>query len=341
MTSAAHANTADARAAGLRYCSDEEPGISRRATGRGFSYRTSRGAILRDERALARIRALAIPPAWRDVWICRDAKGHLQATGHDARGRKQYLYHSGWRTARDGSKFDHMADFGAALPRLRDRIGADLSLAGLPRERVLAAVVRLVDDTLIRVGSEEYRRTNGSFGATTMRDRHAQVAGSRISVEFRGKSGKLVHAEVTDRRLARVVQQLHDLPGRELFEYLDSEGKRRRVRSEDVNGYLQDVSGEELTVKDFRTWGASALCLRALADLGAPGSAAEANRSIAGAIRDVADALGNTPAVCRASYVHPALLESYAAGDLPPPAKRRLRGLDRWESALLRFLRGR
>jgi DNA topoisomerase-1 len=341
VNAAARVSGADARAAGLRYSSDDQPGISRRAAGRGFSYRTSRGAILRDERALARIRALTIPPAWRDVWICRDARGHLQATGHDARGRKQYLYHADWRTRRDGTKFDRLADFGTTLPLLRDRIHTDLALEGLPRERVLAAVVRLVDDTLIRVGNEQYRRTNGSFGATTMRERHAHVEGSRISVEFRGKGGKLVHAEVTDRRLARVVQQLHDLPGRELFEYRDSEGGRRRVRSEDVNAYLQDVSGEELTVKDFRTWGASALCMRALGELGTPGSAAQANRSIAEAIRDVADTLGNTPTVCRASYVHPALLESYAAGELPPAAKRRLRGLDRWESALLRFLRTR
>jgi DNA topoisomerase-1 len=335
-----HGEAADARAAGLRYSSDLEPGISRRRAGRGFSYRHAGGTILRDQRALARIRALAIPPAWRDVWICRDARGHLQATGRDARGRKQYLYHADWRRHRDGTKFDRLSDFGAALPRLRDRIDADLGLSGLPRERVLAAVARLVDDTLIRVGSEEYRRTNGSFGATTMRERHAQVAGSRIIVEFRGKGGKLTHAEVTDTRLARVIQQLHDLPGRELFEYRNGDGARRRVRSEDVNAYLHDVSGTHVTVKDFRTWGASALCMRALGGVAAPDTAAEANRSIAEAIRAVADALGNTPAVCRASYVHPALLESYAAGELPPPATRRLRGLDRWESALLRFLRG-
>ncbi len=339
MTAAPRTGAAEARAAGLRYSSDTAPGISRRRTGSGFSYRTARGALVRGERTLARIHALAIPPAWRDVWICPDARGHLQATGRDARGRKQYLYHHEWRAHRDGTKFDRMAEFGTTLPRLRERIGADLGLPGLPRERVLAAVVRLVDDTLIRVGSEEYRRANGSFGATTMRQRHAQVAGSRINVEFRGKGGKLAHAEVSDRRLARVIQQLHDLPGRELFEYRDAEGKRRRVRSEDVNAYLRDVSGDELTVKDFRTWGASALCVRALGDLGAPASPAEADRSIAEAIREVADALGNTPAVCRASYVHPALLESYATGDLPQPARRRLRGLDRWESALLRFLR--
>jgi DNA topoisomerase-1 len=284
---------------------------------------------------------LAIPPAWTDVWICSDARGHLQATGRDARGRKQYLYHPDWRTLRDETKFDHMEEFGDALPGLRERIDADLGLPGLPRERVLAAVVRLVDETLIRVGNEQYRRANGSFGATTIRQRHASVEGSHVSVEFRGKGGKLLHAEVADRRLARTVQRLHDLPGRELFEYLDAGGERHRVHSEDVNGYLQEVSGEDLTVKDFRTWGASALSLRTLGDLGEPASATEAKRSINEAIREVAGALGNTPAVCRASYVHPALLEAYAEGALPAAAKRRLRGLDRWESALLRFLRAR
>jgi len=294
---------------------------------------------VREERTLARIRGLAIPPAWRDAWICPDARGHLQATGRDARGRKQYLYHPDWRTHRDATKFDRMEAFGTALPRLRDRVDGDLGLTGLPRERVLAAVVRLVDDTLIRVGNDEYRRSNGSFGATTIRQSHAKVSGSRIDVEFRGKGGKLSHANVTDRRLARTLQRLHDLPGRELFEYRDADGRRRRVRSEDVNAYVQDASGEDLTVKDFRTWGASALCMRALGRMGAPHSAAEADRSTAEAIREVADALGNTPAVCRASYVHPALLDCYAAGTLPPPAKRRLRGLDRWESSLLRFLR--
>jgi DNA topoisomerase-1 len=329
----------DAKDAGLRYSSGSGPGITRRRAGRGFCYLATRGTALRDKRALARIRGLAIPPAWTDVWICTDARGHLQATGRDARGRKQYLYHPDWRTLRDETKFDRMEDFGTALPGLRERIDADLGLSGLPRERVLAAVVRLVDETLIRVGNEQYRRANGSFGATTIRQRHANVEGSRVSVEFPGKGGKLLHAQVADRRLARTVQRLHDLPGRELFEYLDTDGGRHRVHSEDVNGYLQDVSGEELTVKDFRTWGASALSLRALSDRGEPASATEAKRSINEAIREVADALGNTPTVCRASYVHPALLEAYAEGELPPAARRRLQGLDRWESALLRFLR--
>jgi DNA topoisomerase I len=331
----------DARAAGLRYSSDGEPGITRRRAGRGFSYYSSRGAPVRGKRQLARIRALVIPPAWSDVWICADSRGHLQATGRDARGRKQYLYHGEWRTLRDATKFDRMEGFGATLPALRERIHTDLGQPGLPRERVLAAVVRLVDETLIRVGSEEYRRANGSFGATTITQDHARVAGASISVEFRGKGGKPVHAEVSDRRLARTMQGLHDLPGRELFAYVDAEGEQHRVRSEDVNAYLRDVSSEDLTVKDFRTWGASALCMRELSGLGAPDSSEQAKRSINEAIHDVAGALGNTPAVCRASYIHPALLEAYAAGELPPAASRRLRGLDRWESALLRFLRAR
>ena len=332
----------DAKAAGLRYSSDDEPGISRRKSGRGFSYRTERGGRVESERQLARIRALGIPPAWTQVWVCADAKGHLQATGRDVRGRKQYLYHQDWRALRDASKFDRMLEFGTELPRLRDRIETDLARPGLPRERVLAAVVRLVDETLIRVGNEEYRRQNGSFGATTMRSRHAQVEGWHISVEFKGKSGKLQRAELSDRRLARTMRQLQELPGQELFEYLDDDdGERRPVRSDDVNDYLREVSGAEMTVKDFRTWGASALCMRALDGLDPPATPTAAKRSIAEAIRDVASALGNTPAVCRASYVHPAILESFAAGELPAPATRRLRGLDRWESGLLRFLRAR
>jgi DNA topoisomerase I len=331
--------SADAKAAGLRYSSDDEPGISRRKAGRGFSYRTERGGTVTSDRQLTRIRALGIPPAWSAVWICPDARGHLQATGRDARGRKQYLYHADWRALRDSSKFDRMEEFGSRLPRVRDQIESDLGLPGLQRERVLAAVVRLVDETLIRVGSEEYRRTNGSYGATTIRSRHAQVNGHHIAVEFKGKSGKLHHAEVFDRRLARTMQKLDDLPGRELFEYLDDARERKPVRSDDVNRYLGEISGADVTVKDFRTWGASALCIRALNDLDPPSSPTAAKRSIAGAIRDVATALGNTPAVCRASYVHPQILEAFAAGDLPPAASRRLKGLDRWESALLRFLR--
>jgi DNA topoisomerase-1 len=331
----------DAQAAGLRYSTDVGPGIARRRTGRGFSYRSASGEPVRNERQVARIRALGIPPAWQDVWICPDARGHLQATGRDARGRKQYLYHADWRSLRDATKFDRMLSFGGTLPRLRDRVESDLGLPGLPRERVLAAVVRLVDETLIRIGNEQYRRANGSFGATTMRSRHAQVNGRRIAIEFRGKGGKPLRAEITDRRLARTMQRLQELPGRELFEYVAEDGRRRRVNSEDVNAYLQEVSDEESSVKDFRTWGASALCIGALSEMGAPASEREATRSVAAAIGEVAGALGNTAAVCRASYVHPAVLEAYAAGELDGRAQRRLHGLDLNESRLLRFLRAR
>ena len=331
----------DVRTAGLRYSSDEAGGISRRRSGTGFSYRSARGARIRSERTLARIRSLAIPPAWEDVWISSDAQGHLQATGRDARGRKQYLYHPAWRSVRDASKFDRMLAFGTALPALRERIEADLAREGLPRERVLAAVVRLVDDTLIRVGSEEYRRSNGSFGASTMRQSQAHVDGRRITIDFRGKGGKLQHAEITDGRLARIVQRLQELPGRELFEYLDDDGERRRVRSDDVNSYLQEIAGDDLSIKDFRTWGASALCLGALCEADPPASQREAKQSIAAAIEEVAATLGNTPAVCRSSYVHPALLEAFGDGDLPCGSQRRLHGLGKRESRLLRFLRAR
>jgi DNA topoisomerase I len=334
--------TEDARAAGLRYSSDEEPGISRRKAGRGFSYRSESGGLVRGERQLTRIRALRIPPAWTGVWICADERGHLQATGRDARGRKQYLYHADWRALRDESKFDRMLEFGTKLPRLREQIESDLNLPRLPRERVIAAVLRLVDETLIRIGNEQYRRQNGSFGATTMRARHAHVEGRHITVEFKGKAGKLQRAELSDPRLARTLRQLQDLPGQALFGYLgEDDGERHPVRSDDVNDYLRDASGAVMTVKDFRTWGASALCLRALDDLDPPASATAAKRSVTAAIHDVAAALGNTPAVCRASYVHPAIIESFAAGDLPRTTSRCLRGLDRWESALLRFLRER
>jgi DNA topoisomerase-1 len=338
----ASTGSVDAEAAGLRYSADDQPGITRRRAGSGFGYRTPGGARLRDARQVARIRALVIPPAWQDVWICSDPRGHLQATGRDARGRKQYLYHPDWRSLRDGTKFGRMLEFGSSLPQLRDRIEHDLGLPGLPRERVLAAVVRLVDDTLMRVGNEQYRRANGSFGATTMRKQHAEVDGRRIAVEFKGKSGKLHHSEVTDARLARALQNLHDLPGRELFEYVDDDGgARHRIHSHDVNDYIREIGGEGSTVKDFRTWGASALCLRELAALDPPASQTAAARGIAAAVREVATVLGNTPTVCRASYLHPALLESYAAGELAPVESRRLRGLDRWESGLMRFLRAR
>lgn len=317
-TAAAGAEPAsDARAAGLRYVSDAGPGIRRRRRGAGFSYVEAQGRTVRDAAQLARIRALAIPPAWTSVWICPLPNGHLQATGRDARGRKQYRYHAAWRVERDATKFNRMVAFGEALPRLRARVAADLALPGLPRAKVLAAVVRLLETTLIRVGNEEYVRQNHSFGLTTLRNRHVEIDGAELRFQFRGKSGKLHSVAVADRRLARVVRACRDLPGHELFQYLDEEGARQSVGSEDVNDYLREVTGEDLSAKDFRTWGGTVLALSALAAVGCAGSAGATTRSIADAVKQVAEQLGNRPAVCRRYYIHPAVLEAFAAGRLP------------------------
>jgi DNA topoisomerase-1 len=250
---------ATAEEAGLRYVSDAMPGIRRRRAGRGFTYAGTDGRRLTDRRVLARIRALAIPPAWTDVWICPIARGHLQATGRDARGRKQYRYHARWREVRDEAKYGRMVAFGQALPRIRRRVEADLALPGLPRERVLAAVVRLLEKTAVRVGNEEYARENRSFGLTTLRNRHAEVGTSRIRFRFRGKGGKETEVELNDRRLARIVARCQELPGQALFTYLDEDGEPRTVDSADVNEYLREISGEEFTAKDFRTWAGTVL----------------------------------------------------------------------------------
>jgi DNA topoisomerase-1 len=250
---------ATAEEAGLRYVNDAMPGIRRRRAGRGFTYAGTDGRRLTDRRVLARIRALAIPPAWTDVWICPIARGHLQATGRDARGRKQYRYHARWREVRDEAKYGRMVAFGQALPRIRRRVEADLALPGLPRERVLAAVVRLLEKTAVRVGNEEYARENRSFGLTTLRNRHAEVGTSRIRFRFRGKGGKETEVELNDRRLARIVARCQELPGQALFTYLDEDGEPRTVDSADVNEYLREISGEEFTAKDFRTWAGTVL----------------------------------------------------------------------------------
>jgi DNA topoisomerase-1 len=317
-----------ARAAGLRYVTDDSPGIHRRGgaghggaagrTGRskGFVYFDAQGRRLRDAAQLARITALAIPPAWTSVWICPLPNGHLQATGRDARGRKQYRYHAEWRAVRDATKFGRMVAFGEALPRLRARVGRDLALAGLPREKVLAAVVRLLETTLIRIGNEEYARQNRSFGLTTLRNRHVEIDGAELRFNFRGKSGKEHSVMVADRRLARVVRACRDLPGHELFQYLDDSDTRQSVSSEDVNGYLREATGEELSAKDFRTWGGTVLALSALSAIGCATSAAEADRCVAAAVKLVAEQLGNRPAICRKYYVHPAVLEAFAGGRL-------------------------
>jgi DNA topoisomerase-1 len=305
-----------ARAAGLRYVSDDMPGIRRRRRGKGFSYADPKGSAVRDARTLERIRKLAIPPAWTDVWICPLANGHLQATGRDARGRKQYRYHAEWRNVRDESKFGRMIAFGEALPKIRERVEKDLSLRGLPREKVVATVVRLLETTLIRIGNREYARQNGSFGLTTLRDGHVDIDGAKLRFEFRGKSGKEHAVEIQDRRVARIVRQCRDLPGQTLFQYLDENGERQKITSEDVNAYLKETTGEDFSAKDFRTWGGTVLALSALLEVGVCESGREANKAVVDTVKRVAEELGNRPAICRKYYVHPVVIDTFVEGKL-------------------------
>jgi len=311
-----------ARAAGLRYVSDDKPGIRRRRNGRGWTYVDPAGRTIADPAERVRIEALAIPPAWTDVWICPRADGHVQATGRDARGRKQYRYHPDWRAVRDETKFGRMIGFAEALPAIRARVDEDLGRRGMPRQKVLAAVVRLLELTLIRVGNEEYARANESYGLTTLRCDHVDVLGSTIHFRFRGKGGVEHDVGVRDRRVARVVRRCQDLPGEELFEYLDDEGEPRRVSSEDVNDYLREVTGQDFSAKDFRTWGGTVLALFALRRMAAPAGSAEAKKNLVAAVKQVARALRNRPATCRKFYIHPAVLESYLAGELEELASR-------------------
>lgn len=314
-----------ARTAGLRYVSEGVGGF-RRVLKRGANaYLNASGVPIRDERHLRRIRALVIPPAWRDVWICDDPNGHLQATGRDARGRKQYRYHQRWREVRDENKYGRLLAFARLLPRIRKRIDRDLALPGLPREKMLATVVRLLETTLIRIGNEEYAKTNNSFGLTTMRDRHARVEGARVKFEFRGKSGVKHRVDLTDRRLARIVRQSRDLPGFELFQYVDAEGARHGIDAGDVNDYLRRVAGEECTAKDFRTWAGTVLAAKALQECRAIGSAAQAKRNVAAALETVAKRLGNTTTICRKCYVHPEIVQAYLEGALSRSLTTRLR----------------
>jgi DNA topoisomerase-1 len=305
-----------AKSAGLSYVSDSGPGIRRRRAGKGFYYIGVDGKTLRDKAELKRIRALAIPPAWTDVWICPTADGHIQATGRDAKGRKQYRYHTRWRILRDETKYDRMIAFGQALSHLRERIDHDLALPGLPREKVLAAVARLLEITLIRVGNEEYARANRSFGLTTMRGNHVSVNGSKIRFQFQGKSGIRHTIDLNDRRLAKIVRRCQELPGQELFQYLDDEGQTQSIGSADVNAYLREITNEDFTAKDFRTWSGTVMAVLALQEFRAFESKTEAKRNIVRAIENVAKRLGNTPAVCRKSYVHPIVIEMYTEGAL-------------------------
>ncbi len=325
----------EAREAGLRYSSAARPGIRRETRGKNFVYLSSTGARVKDADTLARIRRLAIPPSWQNVWICPYANGHIQATGRDARRRKQYRYHADWRQRRDDNKFGRMIAFARALPRIRRRVQRDLSRRGLPREKALATVVRLLEATLIRVGNDEYARQNKSYGLTTMRNHHARVSGSQVRFNFRGKSGKHHEISISDPQLARVVRRCQDMPGQELFGYEDEQGEARDVGSQHVNAYLRDISGEDFTAKDFRTWAGTVLAAIALREFEAVTHAAQAKRNVLTAIEAVAKMLGNTPAVCRKCYVHPEILDSYLAGDTIATIRQRVAGrLDRSLSRL-------
>jgi DNA topoisomerase-1 len=329
--------------ASLRYSRPTDRGFRREGTPEAFHYVDSDGRKLRSSDVLARIRTLAIPPAWTSVWICEDPQGHLQATGRDARGRLQYRYHSQWRAQRDEYKFDRLAEFGAALPAIREAVARDLAQPGLPRRKLQAAMVRLLDRTYVRVGDERYRRDNGSFGLTTLRTRHVRIRGDHIRLRFRGKSGKEHDVSLADRRLARVVRRCLDLPGYELFRYVEN-GETRPLCATDINEYLQQVTGADYTSKDFRTWGATVIATVLLTRFGLPASTSERTKTVNRALRAAAHALGNTLAVCRKSYVHPGVIEAYL-GEALPPRRARLRapGLragERRTLALLRTLRG-
>jgi DNA topoisomerase-1 len=312
-----------ARIAQLRYVSDDRPGIRRKKRGDGFAYFDAGGKPLREKMAIARIRRLAIPPAWTDVWISPYDNGHLQATGRDARGRKQYRYHARWREVRDENKFTKMVHFARALPHIRRRVERDLKSSGLSRRRILATVVRLLETTLIRVGNDEYARANDSYGLTTMRDKQVEVNGSQVHFKFRGKSGKWHTVKLADRRLSRIVGHCQDLPGQELFQYFDDDNVQRDVTSQDVNDYLREIAGEEFTAKDFRTWAGTVLAAMALQEFERFDSKTQRKRNIVRAIERVAERLGNTPSVCKKCYVHPAILESYLDGSMLNTLKQR------------------
>ena len=338
-----------ARASGLRYVTDQMPGIRRERSGAGFRFRYATGELVQDAAVLQRIKSLVIPPAWQEVWICPDPCGHLQATGRDQRWRKQSRYHPRWRETRDETKYARMIQFAKVLPRIRKRVRHDLRLRGLPRDKVLATVVRLLEVSLIRVGNEEYARENDSFGLTTMRDRHVDVRGSTLRFHFRGKSGKWHNVDIEDAGLAKVVRRCQDLPGQELFQFVSDEGQRQAVISEDVNQYLREISGEDFTAKDFRTWAGTVLAALALSQFEQFDSQTRAKKNLVQAIEAVAERLGNTPAVCRKCYVHPEIISAYLDGTLVKTLKQRaeqqlsnrLQRLRPAEAAVLAFLQQR
>jgi DNA topoisomerase I len=313
-----------AKAAGLRYVTDSQPGIHRRRRGKGFQYIDADGKAVRDRETLARIKSLVIPPAWSDVWICQNPRGHLQVTGRDARGRKQSRYHPHWREVRDETKYERMTIFGAILPTIRERVEQDLGLPGMPRPKVLATIVRLMEATLIRVGNEEYARENHSYGLTTMRNKHVEVEGSSVIFKFHGKSGVRHTVDINDRRIARIIQRCQDIPGYELFQYVDKDGDHHTIDSADVNDYLREVSGQDFTAKDFRTWAGSVLACTMLQEFEAFQSQTDAKKNVMQAIKEVAARLGNTPSVCRKCYVHPAVLDTYFSGAMIKTVKQRV-----------------
>ncbi len=334
--------------AGLDYVTDGLAGIRRQRAGKGWAFYAPDGTKIDDKAERKRISALVIPPAWTDVWICPDAKGHIQATARDARGRKQYRYHPRYRETRDKSKFRRMLEFSEILPEIRERVERDLRARDLTRRQILATVVMLLDKTLIRVGNDEYARENRSFGLTTLRGRHVEVTGAKLRFSFRGKSGVDHSIAITDRRLARIIQQCQDLPGYELFKYIDTHGKRQTISSDDVNAYLRETTGRDITAKDFRTWAGTMLAARELCAMGPAKSQREAERNMIRAIDAVAERLGNTRTVCRKYYVHPGLVRTYLQGltaalpSAPPPQKARREhpsaALRRDEVAVLQFL---
>jgi DNA topoisomerase-1 len=332
----------DAEKAGLEYVNDEEPGIRRQKHGKGFVYLDSDGRKVRDPYAMARIRSLAIPPAWTDVWICASESGHLQATGRDVKGRKQYRYHIDFIAIRDSAKYERLVEFAKSLPALRAAIATQMTLPGLPREKVLATIVYLLDSTLIRIGNDAYARDNESYGITTLRDSHVRINGGELRFHFKGKSGKTWRLTMRDRRIAKIVRSCQDLPGQHLFQYLDDKGDVQRVTSTDVNEFLRALTGRDVTAKDFRTWAGTVLTANLLEQIGKPNSATAAKRQIRAALQEVAARLGNTVAICRKCYVHPSVLEAYAEGEL---RLRRIAAKDAAlrpeEAATLRFLQRR
>lgn len=305
-----------AETAGLLYVTDAAPGIQRKRHGKHFRYLGLDGKTLQQEAELERIKALKIPPAWNNVWICPQSQGHLQATGRDAKGRKQYRYHDRWREVRDEAKYDQLIPFGECLPHLRQQVDMDLDMSGLSQARVLATIIRLLDITLIRVGNEEYAQSNHSYGLTTLRNRHASIQGDTIHLHFQGKRGLKHTVDIHDKELARIVKRCRDLPGQELFQYIDHDGSKHSVNSSDVNDYLRAITGQDFTAKDFRTWGGTVVVMHTLRELGDFTQESQAKKHISQAIQTAAQHLGNTSAICRKCYVHPGLLTAYLDGSL-------------------------